>query len=56
MVELTEIMQNYGAVNAANMDGGSSSGLIINDEIINHPTAGGDNGLRNIPTAWIVTE
>lgn len=56
MVELTEIMQNYGAINAANMDGGSSSGLIINDEIINHPTAGGDNGLRNIPTAWIVTE
>lgn len=56
MVELTEIMQNYGAVNAANMDGGSSSGLIIKDEIINHPTAGGDNGLRNIPTAWIVTE
>lgn len=56
MVELTEIMQNYGAVNAANLDGGSSSGLIINDKIINHPTAGGDNGLRNIPTAWIVTE
>lgn len=56
MVELTEIMQNYGAVNAANMDGGSSSGLIIKDQIINHPTAGGDNGLRNIPTAWIVTE
>jgi len=56
MVELTEIMQRYGAVNAANMDGGSSSGLIIKDEIINHPTAGGDNGLRNIPTAWIVTE
>lgn len=56
MVELTEIMQNYGAVNAANMDGGSSSGLIIKGEIINHPTAGGSNGLRNIPTAWVVTE
>ncbi len=56
MVELTKIMQRYGAVNAANMDGGSSSGLIIDDEVINHPTAGGDNGLRNLPTAWIVTE
>ena len=56
MVELTEIMQNYGAVNAANMDGGSSSGLVIEGKIINHPTAGGDNGLRNIPTAWIVTK
>lgn len=56
MVELTEIMQRYGAVNAANLDGGSSSGLIIDNEIINHPTAGGDNGLRNLPTAWIVTD
>ncbi|MDD6223497.1 MAG: phosphodiester glycosidase family protein [bacterium] len=56
MVELTEIMQKYGAYNAANLDGGSSSGLIINNEIINHPTAGGQNGLRNIPTAWIVSE
>lgn len=56
MVELTEIMQRYGAVNAANMDGGSSSALIIEGNVYSHPVAGGSEGLRNIPTAWIVTD
>ena len=54
MGDLTEIMENYGAVNAANMDGGSSSALVINNEIIKTPVAGGENGLRDIPTFWIV--
>lgn len=53
---LTEIMVNFGAVNAANMDGGSSTSLIVKDKIYNKPVAGGSEGLRNIPTAWIVTE
>jgi len=56
MVDLTEIMMNYGAYNAANMDGGSSTALVINNKIINTPVAAGPNGLRNIPTAWIVTQ
>ena len=54
MGDLTEIMENYGAVNAANMDGGSSSALVFNNEIINTPVAGGENGLRDIRTFWIV--
>ena len=54
MGDLTEIMENYGAVNSANMDGGSSSALVINNEIINTPVAGGKDGLRDIPTFWIV--
>ncbi|HIR58560.1 MAG TPA: phosphodiester glycosidase family protein [Candidatus Onthousia excrementipullorum] len=54
MGDLTEIMENYGAVNAANMDGGSSSALVINNKIINTPVAGGKDGLRDIPTFWIV--
>lgn len=29
MVDLTEIMQNYGAVNAANLDGGTSSVMVL---------------------------
>ena len=29
MVDLTEIMQNYGAVNAANLDGGTSSVMVM---------------------------
>ncbi len=56
MVGMTELLYNYGAYNAANMDGGSSTGLVINNKLINSPTAGGAEGLRNIPNAWIVTE
>ena len=46
----------YGAYNAANLDGGSSTSLIVNKEVYSHPVAGGAEGLRNIPTAWIVVE
>jgi exopolysaccharide biosynthesis protein len=55
MVDLTEVMQNYGAYNAANLDGGSSTELVINNKIVNTPVAGGTNGLRDMPTFWIVT-
>ena len=56
MVDLTEIMENYGAYNDANLDGGSSSELVINHEIINTPVAGGSNGLRDMSTFLIITE
>lgn len=54
MSDLTEVMENYGAVNAANMDGGSSTELVVNHKIINKPVAAGKNGLRDLPTFWIV--
>lgn len=54
LVDLTEIMENYGAYNAANLDGGSSLELVINQKIVNTPVAGGVNGLRDMPTFWIV--
>ena len=54
MSDLTEIMENYGAVNAANLDGGSSTELVIDNKIINTPVAGGKNGLRDMSTFWIV--
>ncbi len=54
LVDLTEIMENYGAYNAANLDGGSSSELVINQKIVNTPVAGGVDGLRDMPTFWIV--
>lgn len=54
MVDLTDIMERYGAYNAANLDGGSSSELVINNKIVNTPVAGGENGLRNMSTFWIV--
>lgn len=54
MVDLTEIMENYGAYNASNLDGGSSTELVINNEIINTPVAGGKYGLRDMSTFWVV--
>lgn len=54
MVDLTDIMERYGAFNAANLDGGSSSELVINNKIVNTPVAGGENGLRNMSTFWVV--
>lgn len=54
MVDLCDIMENYGAYNAANLDGGSSSELVIQNKIINTPVAGGENGLRNMSTFWVV--
>lgn len=54
MIDLTDIMERYGAYNAANLDGGSSSELVINGEIINTPVAGGRYGLRDMSTFWVV--
>lgn len=54
MVDMTEILLRYGAYNAANLDGGTSSGLVINNELINKPVNGsGKQKTRAIPNAWI---
>ncbi len=37
MDDLIKIMQNYGAVNAANLDGGTSTAMTVNYELINDP-------------------
>lgn len=57
MVDLTEIMQNYGAYNAANLDGGTSCGLVVNGKLINDPVNGnGKHKTRMIATGFIVKE
>lgn len=58
LVGMTELLQNYGAVNAANLDGGTSSALVEGDKLINNPisSTGAHGVLRRIPNAWIVTE
>ena len=44
MVDLTEIMSNYGAVNAANLDGGTSSVLVLpKKEALKYISACNDN-------------
>ncbi|MBR2902830.1 MAG: phosphodiester glycosidase family protein [Clostridia bacterium] len=50
--DLTNIMLEYGAVNASNLDGGSSSILMYNGEILN--VCASMRGPRDLPTAFLV--
>lgn len=52
MEDLMGIMLKYGAVNAANLDGGSSSQMIYNDETLNVNVS--VRGPRALPTAFLV--
>ena len=54
---MVDILLRYHAYNAANLDGGNSSAMIIGDKIINHPF-NWDNReeTRPIPDGFIVTE
>ena len=49
---VVDIMLQYGAVNAGNLDGGSSSVMVYGDEIINNCAS--VTGPRGIPTGFIV--
>ena len=54
-IDVLEIMRNYGAYNASILDGGSSSGMTINNKLINDPTTkSGKHQTRPIPTAFIL--
>lgn len=37
--DVLEVLEKYGAYNAANLDGGQSTSLVINNELINSPNA-----------------
>ena len=50
--DMIDIMKEYGAVNAACLDGGTSSQMYYNGEIINNPYS--PTGPRRCPTAWLV--
>jgi exopolysaccharide biosynthesis protein len=47
------ILKKYGAYNAANLDGGTSSSMAVNGELINNPPAAAakTNG-RYVVTGW----
>lgn len=47
-----EIMQSFGAVNAANLDGGSSSLMVYDGEVISNKS--GLTGDRHMPTCFLV--
>ena len=52
LADLIDVMMQFGAVNAANLDGGSSSKMYYNGEFVNDGVA--LTGSRRIPTAFIV--
>ena len=55
MNELVEILERYGAYNAVNMDGGASTTLVVNKELLNHP-CGYNSATRHqraLPNAWM---
>ena len=57
MDDLIEVMLNYGAVNAANLDGGTSSVLVVNNTIVNDPIdSTGAHKTRPIATGFILTK
>lgn len=54
MTDLTDLLYMYGAYNAANLDGGGSSALVVNNELINDPTGWNQDGERYLCNAWIL--
>lgn len=52
MKQMQDIMIENGAVNAANLDGGSSSVMYFNDRIINSPSS--PYGDRYLPSAFLI--
>jgi len=50
--EAQDVLYDYGAVNATNLDGGSSSTLFYNDEIINNPSD--SLGERSVPSIMYI--
>ena len=50
--DIQDILLSYGAYNAANLDGGSSTTMVFDDKIVNNPSS--KDGVRFIPTAFLV--
>ena len=53
--DLIDIFDRYGAVNASNLDGGTSTSMTVRGKTVNNPTnLSGGNGTRPIPSAFIL--
>lgn len=53
--DLLEIFERYGAVNASNLDGGTSTSMTVKGKTVNDPTnLSGANATRPIPSAFIL--
>lgn len=47
LLEMALFMQDLGAVNAMNLDGGGSSSMVINDKVVNKPSDGKERKVGN---------
>jgi exopolysaccharide biosynthesis protein len=56
MSSLIDLFKRYKAYNAANLDGGGSSAMLVNGEILNKPLNNGKETSRYISNAWILTD
>ncbi|WP_282936780.1 phosphodiester glycosidase family protein [Paenibacillus sp. RC67] len=54
LFDIQNIFLEHGAITAANLDGGSSTVLVHDNQIINKPAS--EYGERYLPTAWLVFE
>lgn len=51
--DVVEVLEKYGAYNAANLDGGQSTSLVINNELVNSPNyLAKKQGGRYVVTGW----
>ncbi len=48
MTELATLMKGLGAVTAYNIDGGGSSTMFFDGEVVNRPSNGGERGTSDI--------
>jgi Exopolysaccharide biosynthesis protein related to N-acetylglucosamine-1-phosphodiester alpha-N-acetylglucosaminidase len=54
IADMIKLLEKYEAYNAANLDGGGSSSLVVNGKLVNSPRGYGYTGERYIPNSWIV--
>ena len=55
--EEIEILEKYGAINAANLDGGTSTCMTVKNTLINDATAlNGEHRSRPVATAFVLTK
>ncbi|TVY07471.1 phosphodiester glycosidase family protein [Paenibacillus cremeus] len=52
LYDAQQLLLEKGAVTAANLDGGSSSVLVKNNAVVNHPSS--SYGMRYLPTAFLI--
>jgi exopolysaccharide biosynthesis protein len=52
LYDVQKILLEKGAITAANLDGGSSSVIVKDDKLLNHPSS--HYGMRYLPTAFLV--